>query len=69
MSDHELSQPLHTLAVALAPIRGLPVTDAADLCVAAAHALTEQAGRIDDLEHEVRQARGIRPFAPTGADL
>ncbi len=59
MSTHELAQPLHALAAALRPITDLPITDAPDLCVAAAHALLEQAGHIDDLEFEARQTRGL----------
>lgn len=65
MTVHELAQPLRTLAAALAHVDGLPVTAPADLCVAAAHDLTEQAARIADLEFQVAQVHGTaRPFAP-----
>ncbi|MDA8440470.1 MAG: hypothetical protein M0Z51_16650 [Propionibacterium sp.] len=62
---HDLAAPLRTLAAALAPMTGLPLSDPANLCVAAAHELNHLEGRVADLTFELDQARGTaRPFAP-----
>jgi len=60
---HELSQPLRDLADVLAASRTLPITDPANLCVAAAHELDAMTSQIADLTFAVNQAHGMtKPF-------